>query len=301
MALWFALSLMTIGAVFAVLWPLARKPERVEGANDLAVYRDQLEEVRRDRATQSIGEKEAAAAEVEISRRLIAAADTMHISTIAPSGAMTWRRRIVAATVLALLPIGAAGTYLALGSPSLPDQPLGSRVTASRGTQSIDSLIAQVEEHLRKTPDDGRGWELIAPVYMRLGRFKDAVAARRNALRLNGANAEREAALGEALVFAANGVVTEEAKTAFDRALGSDAAQVQARYSSGLRPSKMVTNSKLLKCGRACSPTHLRMRRGHISCANRSNASSPAQALRAVRPTSRSEPLPSLIPISAAA
>ena len=73
MALWFALSLMTIGAVFAVLWPLARKPERVEGANDLAVYRDQLEEVRRDRAAQSIGEKEAAAAEVEISRRLIAA------------------------------------------------------------------------------------------------------------------------------------------------------------------------------------------------------------------------------------
>jgi cytochrome c-type biogenesis protein CcmH len=234
MALWFALSLMTIGAVFAVLWPLARKPERVEGANDLAVYRDQLEEVRRDRATQSIGEKEAAAAEVEISRRLIAAADTMHISTIAPSGAMTWRRRIVATTVLALLPIGAAGTYLVLGSPSLPDQPLGSRVTASRGTQSIDSLIAQVEEHLRKTPDDGRGWELIAPVYMRLGRFEDAVAARRNALRLNGANAEREAALGEALVFAANGVVTEEAKTAFDRALGSDAGQVQARYFIGL-------------------------------------------------------------------
>ena len=234
MALWFALSLMTIGAVFAVLWPLARKPERVEGANDLAVYRDQLEEVRRDRAAQSIGEKEAAAAEVEISRRLIAAADTMHIGTIAPSGAMTWRRRIVAAAVLALLPIGAAGTYLALGSPSLPDQPLGSRVTASRGTQSIDSLIAQVEEHLRKTPDDGRGWELIAPVYMRLGRFEDAVAARRNALRLNGANAEREAALGEALVFAANGVVTEEAKTAFDRALGSDAAQVQARYFIGL-------------------------------------------------------------------
>jgi cytochrome c-type biogenesis protein CcmH len=109
MALWFALSLMTIGAVFAVLWPLARKPERVEAANDLAVYRDQLEEVRRDRAAQSIGEKEAAAAEVEISRRLIATADAMPSTTIAPSGAMTWRRRIVAAAALALLPIGAAG------------------------------------------------------------------------------------------------------------------------------------------------------------------------------------------------
>ena len=76
MALWFALSLMTIGAVFAVMWPLARKPGQAEGANDLAVYRDQLEEVRRDRATQSIGEKEAAAAEVEISRRFLGLAGT---------------------------------------------------------------------------------------------------------------------------------------------------------------------------------------------------------------------------------
>jgi cytochrome c-type biogenesis protein CcmH len=69
---------------------------------------------------------------------------------------------------------------------------------------------------------------------MRLGRFEDAVRARRNALRLNGANAERESALGEALVFSANGVVTKEAKAAFDKALGFDTAQVQARYFIGL-------------------------------------------------------------------
>jgi cytochrome c-type biogenesis protein CcmH len=230
MTLWFALSLMTGAAILAVLWPLARRPNRLGSASDIAVYRDQLEEVRRDRAAGLIGEKEAAAAEREVSRRLIAAADagTADISATA-STATTGRRRMIAVTAVVLLPIGAAGIYLGLGSPTLPDQPLAPRLAASRGSGSVDSLIAQVEAHLERRPDDGRGWEVIAPIYMRLGRFEDAATARRNALRLNG-----EAALGEALVFAANGVVTADAKAAFDRAVALDATHVQARYFIGL-------------------------------------------------------------------
>ena len=91
-----------------------------------------------------------------------------------------------------------------------------------------------MEDHLSGHPEDGRGWEVIAPVYLRLGRFDDAVKARRNALKLNGATAERESALGEALVFAANGVVTAEAKAAFEQAIALDANGVQARYFLGL-------------------------------------------------------------------
>jgi cytochrome c-type biogenesis protein CcmH len=235
MTLWLVLSLMTGAAVLAVLWPLARRPNRSGSASDIAVYRDQLEEVRRDRAAGQIGEGEAAAAEREVSRRLIAAADASATDVGgAPSDATTRRRRTAAVAVLVLLPIGAAGIYLGLGSPTLPDQPLAPRLATSRGSQSVEGLIAQVEAHLERRPDDGRGWEVIAPVYMRLGRFDDAVQARRSALRLNGETAEREAALGEALVLAANGVVTAEAKAAFDRAAALDAAHVQARYFIGL-------------------------------------------------------------------
>jgi cytochrome c-type biogenesis protein CcmH len=103
-----------------------------------------------------------------------------------------------------------------------------------QGGQSLVSLVRQVEAHLERSPGDGRGWEVLAPVYMRLGRFDDAVKARRNALALNGANAERESALGEALVAAGNGIVTAEAKTAFERALAHDAGDVRGRYFLGL-------------------------------------------------------------------
>ena len=62
---------------------------------------------------------------------------------------------------------------------------------------------------------------MVGPVYMRLGRYDDAVKARRNALRLLGPTAGREADLGEALTGAADGVVTAEAKQAFDRSVAS--------------------------------------------------------------------------------
>lgn len=233
MTLWFGIALMTAAAVWAVLWPLARRGNELRSGSDVAVYRDQLAEIERDRAAGLIGESEAVGARVEVSRRLIAAADAQ---TGPPSSASsaTWRRRAVALVALVVLPFGAAAFYLALGSPSLPDQPLAPRLAASRSDPSVDTLIAQVEEHLSRRPEDGRGWEVIAPVYLRLGRFDDAVKARRNALRLNGATGEREAALGEALVFAANGVVTAEAKAAFERAIALDANRVEARYFLGL-------------------------------------------------------------------
>jgi cytochrome c-type biogenesis protein CcmH len=75
---------------------------------------------------------------------------------------------------------------------------------------------------------------VLAPVYLRTGRFDDAVKARRNALRLLGPTAVREADLGQAMVAAADGVVTADARAAFDRAAALDPGDVMARYFFGL-------------------------------------------------------------------
>ena len=96
------------------------------------------------------------------------------------------------------------------------------------------ALLRQAEAHLASNPDDGRGWAVVAPVYMQIARYSDAVRARTNVLRLLGETAERQADLGEALVAAANGVVTAEAKSAFDRALAHDPTDVSARFYIGL-------------------------------------------------------------------
>jgi cytochrome c-type biogenesis protein CcmH len=119
-----------------------------------------------------------------------------------------------------------------VGSPLLPGQPLTSRGPAER--QTIAQMVAQVESHLAKNPTEGRGWEVVAPIYLRMGRFEDAVKARRQALVLNGATADRYAGLGEALTAAANGVVTAEALAAFKQAVALDADDVKARFFLGL-------------------------------------------------------------------
>src|SRR3954469_21848595 len=112
MMLWFVMALMTAAAIFAVLWPLARRTPLRSGS-DVAVYRDQLDEIERDRAAGLIGEREAEAARVEVSRRLLGAADAAAPAR-SPAGAA--RRRWVAAfAALILLPLGAVGFYLLQG------------------------------------------------------------------------------------------------------------------------------------------------------------------------------------------
>jgi cytochrome c-type biogenesis protein CcmH len=235
MTLWFGLALMTATVILAVLWPLSRRRSGLHSDGDVAVYRDQLDEIERDRAAGLIKDEEAGAAKVEVSRRLLAAADAdVQAEPPGNGAAIVWRRRAVAVTALVALPVAALTFYFALGSPELPDQPLAPRLAGARTNQSLNALTAQVETHLERNPEDGRGWEVIAPVYARLGRFDEAVKARRQALRLNGDSAERQAALGEALVFAANGVVTSEAKAAFERAAALDGNDVQGRYFLGL-------------------------------------------------------------------
>ncbi len=235
MTLWIIFASMTAAAILAVLWPLGRKAV-AGGGNDLRVYQDQLAEIGRDRSAGLIGPAEAEAARVEVSRRLLAAADEQAKSAkpVASAAQSQWRRRAAALTALVMLPLLALGFYLELGSPDVPGQPAFARVKTAQGNQSIDSLVGQVEAHLAKNPNDGTGWEVIAPVYLRLGRFDDAVVARRKSLALSGETATRDADLGEALVAAANGVVIDEAKKQFQNAVARDPKQAKAQYFLGL-------------------------------------------------------------------
>jgi cytochrome c-type biogenesis protein CcmH len=231
MAFWFILALMTGLATFAVIWPLARSRKDILSGSSIAVYRDQLEELDRDLAAGSIGKIEAEAARVEISKRLLVAADSA--DALPATSTATWHRRAIALAAILFLPLGAAGLYFSLGSPELASERLA-RGTQLEARASIENLVAKVELYLESNPNDGRGWEVLAPVYMQLGRYTDSVSAWRNTLLILGESADREANLGESLVAEANGVVTVDAKTAFVRAIQLDRTIVSARYYLGV-------------------------------------------------------------------
>jgi cytochrome c-type biogenesis protein CcmH len=222
MALWVFFALMTGAAVFAVLWPLSRPALAVApAADDRAFIKDQMAEIERDvsRGLLSPAEKDAAVA--EIARRFLRAVG--HAPAGAPSqGEPALRRRRAAATfALSMIPLIALAIYGARGSPHLPAVPFAERM-ANSSRMDIAQAIARIEEHLAKAPEDGRGWEVIAPIYMRLGRADDAVRAYAATLRLLGETPARRADYGEALVAAANGLVTSEALASFRRAAEAD-------------------------------------------------------------------------------
>jgi cytochrome c-type biogenesis protein CcmH len=231
MALWFVFALMTAAAIFAVLWPLGRAGRPQSGGSEVAVYKDQLAEIDRDIAAGLIGSTEAGAARVEISRRLLAAADDQRDPPAASN--IKWRRS-VAVVALVGLPVLTVALYLSLGSPQLGDFSVAQRSRAPDAAQPLDNLVAQVEAHLKKSPADGRGWSVLAPVLARLGRYDEAIRAYQNSITYNGDSAERRADLGEAIAAAAGGVVTAEAKAEFERAVALNPDDAKASYFLGL-------------------------------------------------------------------
>jgi cytochrome c-type biogenesis protein CcmH len=226
--LWVVLGCLTAIVLFFLLGPLyrARVVERQRAAFDAAVYRDQLDEVESDRERGLIGYKEAEAARIEIARRLLDA-DAREREGVADEHRVPNRGVMVAVAIA--LPLLALGFYLVYGSPKLPDQPLAARLEDNGNEQDIEVLVARVEARLREHPEEGEGWEAIAPVYMAWRRYADAAEAYGQAVRLLGETPKRLVGQGQALVLANDGIVTEPARGALEKALALDPEQVQAR------------------------------------------------------------------------
>ncbi len=228
---WFVLAGMAAIAALAALWPVLRSSRPCTDddppASEAAFYKAQLDEIQRDVERGQLPRSEAADARAEAARRLIATRSEAP-ETPSPSSS---RQRLAAVALIAVgLPVIAFPLYILLGRPQMPDEPLASRRPASLASSDIGAAVAGVEAHLIAKPDDGKGWAVIAPVYMRLGRYDDAARAYSEALRLLGEDGARRAAYGEALMAAAGGVVTDKAREAFAKALAEEPDQPQARF-----------------------------------------------------------------------
>ena len=229
MLIWIILAVLTAVVLFVLLRPLVAPgaQDRAPQSFDAAVYRDQLNEIESDRARGLIGEDEAGAARIEIARRLLAADSNVQASARREPERTTAKTAMVIVGVG--LPLLALGLYLFYGSPRLPDQPLAARLEDPGNDRSLEALVAKVEARLREHPEEGEGWDVIAPVYLSWQRYDDAAEAYAQALRLLGPSAKRLSGQGQALVLANNGLVTENARVPLERALELDGTLIEPR------------------------------------------------------------------------
>lgn len=221
MLFWVLAAAMTAVATLALMGPLlrARATAMVPASHDVEVYRDQLAEVERDLAAGTIEPVQAEVAKTEISRRLIAAARKAETEgETAPLRSRRLASRLTIAAIVVAIPAIALSAYVTLGSPGMGEEPLAARMASPAANGDIGILIAKAEQHLAESPDDGRGWDVLAPIYLRTGRLEDAARAFRKAISLLGPTSARQSGLGEALVSASDGVVTDEARLVFQSA-----------------------------------------------------------------------------------
>ncbi|MGO8505701.1 c-type cytochrome biogenesis protein CcmI [Rhizobium leguminosarum] len=226
MLFWILVAVLTAALAVILLYPLLRGAKAAENirAGEAAVYRDQLRELDRDLNGGLITPEEADYARAEIGRRLIAVSADEPAETPKPAR----HHRFTEAFVLLVLPVLGLCLYLTTGRPDLPSQPLEARLENPGNDVAV--LITKAERHLAQKPDDGKGWDVLAPIYFRTMRVNDAQVAYRNAIRLLGPSPVRLDGLAETLMAVSDGVVTEEARQVLEQSLTLEPDNPRARF-----------------------------------------------------------------------
>ena len=236
MILWFAFAAMALAAAGLLIWAFLRQPaasgERAD--YELEVCRAQLRELERDFERGVVTRDETEAAKLEIQRRMLAA-DAAREAKAAAAGASPLDRALPA-VLGAVLPLAALGLYAWLGSPGTTGSAGGAAVAerAAPGQQGdlpdIQTMITRLKGRLAEQPKDIDGWITLGQSYMAIGQFREAVGAFDRALEIRDDLPFVNAARGEALVFGAEGRITQEARAAFERTLEGDPGEPRARF-----------------------------------------------------------------------
>lgn len=220
------LALVSIG----VLWVGMRRGQKVAGdavAPDAAraFFRTQLEGIDRDVEGGRMSPEEADAARAELAREVIRHEKETAAVRPGRSG------RLVLMGTLPVVAAASIGLYALIGRADLPAQPLSERETFAPDAQiSIEDAVARVEAQMVETPNDVRGWLVLAPIYMEQQRFDEAVAAWRRVLELEEPTPDRQTSLAEALAMANGGEPTEEATALLFEAAEADPTHVRSRF-----------------------------------------------------------------------
>jgi len=238
MILFVVLGAMTVIAIAFLVLPLLRRrdtgPSRKD--YDLEIYRDQLRELERDVERGVVAAGEAEAARVEIERRMLAAKAPAEEENARAASEPRTANLLVAFAVGVVVPLAAGGLYLWQGMPGLESKPYAAReaeraaAAANNQAPNIEEMVARLAARLERQPDDIQGWMMLARSYGVLERYSESIAALKRAVEISNNDPGVVALLGEARVFAAEGVVTPDAKKDFRAALKLDPSEPAARF-----------------------------------------------------------------------
>ena len=228
--LWLSIGLAALAAALWIARPLFRRSlvELNEADSAVAIYRDQVDELRRDLDAGLLNQTEFEAAEEEIEARAVDAANRVDF------GLTVSRRSPIAAMMLAAFAVAASvAVYSGLGTPALKDQPLAQRRTQALQQRAeagdLNSRIQILIDKTKKNPDSFEDWWMLARSYSAVGDHASAVDAYQNAVELSGDRPTVLAAYAESMTLANGNKVPQAARLIFEQILQST-PDPRARY-----------------------------------------------------------------------
>ena len=231
---WLLACIMILVALLLVVPPLMRDPasdrDSMDDAN-VALYRERLSELDRERDRGEIETNRYAALREDIERGLLAdvgGRETPRAAAHPPSYRM-------AVAVAVVVPVCGLALYLWLGSPhGLHSQPPPREAAAgSAPTQSVEAMVAALAARLADDPADADGWLLLARSQVALERFTAALASFGRAHALLGDEPSLLADWAEAEAGIAGNRFSPSALERLDRALELDPDHEKALWLGG--------------------------------------------------------------------
>ena len=278
MTLWIILTtiaaIVAVGAAVPFLRRGGSHEVRSETAKSSTVFRDQLRQIENELKAGIINEDEAEATRAEVARRLVLAERD---EKAASETTLTAERSFAAVAITGAIALGSTVLYASIGEPErIPSaRPTGNMITGSvdrpparhpaitdsaalggsgassasgagaasgggqqSGLPTVDAMIERLSKRLRVNPDDAEGWRMLGWSYASQGRYNESATAYDEAIKRQPENSELYATLGEILVRAGNGAVTDKAAKAFEATLTRDKLNPRARYFLGLKKAQ---------------------------------------------------------------
>lgn len=214
---------LIIVAVAAMILPCLwfarrRQPSGADRkAANLAIFRDQLADLERERNEGSLDESEFEQARSELQRRLLEEVEAGDEAEPAPASTS----RPTAVALLVLLPLAALAAYTVLGNPRALD-PVNTAPQKQMTAADIEGMVAKLAARMQQNPDDMNGWLMLARSYKMLGRYAESVEAYAKAEPVIEKDPELLASYAETLAMASGKGLSGKARELIDKALKLD-------------------------------------------------------------------------------
>jgi len=238
MLFWSLIIITTIIVTIVVLRPLFRAETNASTDEEqlrISIYRENLQELDKEYERGLLNDNQLVNVKHELELSLLKeTTESVHTTSYQNRPGYN---RLVVLIVGILIIAGSFPLYQIIGNPQLNAlKQFGSSLADNEQDDPppLQEVMVEMEEHLKKNPDDGNGWLLLANVYTAVGNYEQAVAAYESLHQLAGDSPELLLQYVNALVRISDGSFLGKPTELLQRILQADPDNYTAQFFSGL-------------------------------------------------------------------